>query len=72
MLEQRSRIATLTPAEFMRSCDRSHEDVDIFYQLMDATLSQLTKLCEEEKDLKKFREGVIDLLITLDTQPVEH
>jgi len=56
----------------MRSCDRSVEDVEIFYQLMEATLDRLTHLCDEEKDPVKFREGVIDLLMKLDTQPVEH
>jgi CRISPR/Cas system CSM-associated protein Csm2 small subunit len=72
MHDARTRIATLTPAEFMKSCDRSVEDVEIFYQLMEATLDRLTQLCDEEKDPIKFREGVIDLLMKLDTQPVEH
>jgi hypothetical protein len=69
---QQEFTTTLTPAEFMLTCDMSHPDVEIYHMLMDSILTQLTKLCDEEKDLTRFREGVIDVLITFDTQPTEH
>jgi hypothetical protein len=68
----RQPIATLTPAEFMLSRDHSNPDIQAYHTIVDSILDQLTFLCNEEPNLAKFRNGVIDILIEFDTQPTEH
>ena len=64
--------ATLTPAEFMLTRDHSNPDIRAYHDIVDSILDQLTLLCNEENNLSKFRDGVIDILIQFDTQPTEH
>ena len=65
-------VATLTPAEFMLTRDHSNPDIQTYHLIVDSILNQLTQLCNEVKDPTDFRNGVIDILITFDTQPTEH
>jgi len=65
-------VTTLTPAEFMLTRDSSDPDVQTYHLIVDSILDRLTRLCTEVKDPEEFRDGVIDVLITFDTQPTEH
>jgi len=56
----------------MLTRDHSNPDIQAYHTIVDSILDQLTLLCNEETDLPKFRDGVIDILIQFDTQPTEH
>jgi len=65
-------VTTLTPAEFMLTRDSDDPDVQTYHLIVDSILDRLTRLCNEQDDPAKFRNGIIDVLITFDTQPTEH
>jgi len=65
-------VTTLTPAEFMLTRDSDDPDVQTYHLIVDSILDRLTRLCNEQDDPTKFRNGVIDVLVTFDTQPTEH
>ena len=68
----RHSITALTPAEFMLTRDSDDPDVQTYHLIVDSILDRLTQLCNEVEDPVQFRNGIIDVLITFDTQPIEH
>jgi len=65
-------VTALTPAEFMLTRDSLDPDIQTYHLIVDSILDRLTRLCNEVEDPAEFRDGVIDVLITFDTQPTEH
>ena len=67
-----SKSTLIMQSAIMLTRDSSNPDVEIYHQIVDAILDNLTLLCNEVEDPTEFREGVIDILIAFDTQPTEH
>ena len=65
-------VTALTLAAFMLTRDSSNPDIQIFHLIVDSILDRITQLCSEEDDPAKFRDGVIDVLVTFNTRPIKH
>jgi hypothetical protein len=65
-------VTALTLAAFMLTRDSSNPDIQTYHLIVDSILDQLTRLSSEEDDPAKFRDGVIDVLVTFNTRLFEH